>query len=69
MEHEDVTRTIIGCVFKLKSVQRLNKAHEIQLVNYLVATGISVGLLVNFGEDKAEVKRKARQLTNCRRKG
>lgn len=51
-------------IIELKSVRRLNKAHEIQLVNYLVATGIPVGLLINFGENKAEVKRKVRQLTN-----
>ena len=49
---------------ELKSVERLVKAHEIQLVNYLVATGISVGLLINFGVTKVEVKRKIRQLTN-----
>ena len=29
-----------------------------------VATGIPVGLLINFGETRAEVKRKVRQLTN-----
>jgi GxxExxY protein len=28
----------------------LSKAYEAQLVNYLKATGIKVGLLVNFGE-------------------
>jgi len=44
--------------------QRLIKAHEIQLVNYLVATGIPVGLLINFGETRADVKRRVRQLTN-----
>jgi GxxExxY protein len=38
--------------------------HEIQLVNYLVATGMPVGLLINFGGNKVEVKRKVRQLTN-----
>ena len=51
-------------IVALKSVQRLIKAHEIQLVNYLVATGIPVGLLINFGETRADVKRKVRQLTN-----
>ena len=49
-------------VVELKSVQRLIKAHEVQLVNYLVATGLPVGLLINFGETKVEVKRKVRQL-------
>jgi GxxExxY protein len=51
-------------IVELKSVEKLVKAHEIQLVNYLVATGIPVGLLINFGVAKVEVKRKVRQLTN-----
>jgi hypothetical protein len=37
-------------------------AHEVQLVNYLVATGKPVGLLINFGETRAEVKRKVKDL-------
>jgi len=31
--------------------------HEVQLVNYLKATGIEVGLLINFGR-QVQVKRK-----------
>lgn len=50
-------------IVELKSVQRLIKAHEVQLVNCLVATGIPVGLLMNFGETRIEVKRKVRKLT------
>ena len=49
-------------ILELKSVRRLVKAHEMQLVNYLVATGKPVGLLLNFGEIKVEVKRKLRNL-------
>ena len=49
-------------IIELKSVRQLNKAHEVQLVNYLVATGKPVGLLINFGETKVEVKRKVRDL-------
>ncbi len=49
-------------IVELKSVRQINKAHEIQLVNYLVATNTDVGLLLNFGETKVEVKRKLRQL-------
>ncbi len=45
-------------IVELKSVRHLNKVHEAQLVNYLVATGKPVGLLLNFGEEKVEVKRK-----------
>ena len=41
---------------------RLAKVHESQLVNYFVATGKEVGLLLNFGEEKVEVKRKVKDL-------
>jgi len=49
-------------IVELKSVRRLVEAHEVQLVDYLVATGKDVGLLLNFGEGKVEVKRKVRTL-------
>ncbi len=49
-------------VVELKAIQKLNKVHEVQLVNYLRATGIPVGLLINFGEEKIEVKRKVKEL-------
>ena len=45
-------------IIELKSVTQLNKMHEMQLVNYLNATGIEDGLLINFGPQKTEVKRK-----------
>ena len=47
-------------IFELKANQLLAKAHEVQLVNYLVATGIDEGLLLNFGAEKLEYKRKFR---------
>ena len=50
-------------IVELKSVRQWALAHEVQLVNYLVATGKSVGLLINFGEEKAEIKRKLRDLS------
>jgi GxxExxY protein len=50
-------------ILELKSVRRIAKAHEIQLVNYLVATGKPLGLLLNFGETKVEVKRKVRDFS------
>ena len=43
-----------------KSVQAIVAAHEVQLVNYLTATGIEVGLVLNFGSASLEVKRKTR---------
>lgn len=49
-------------IVELKSVRRVVQAHEVQLVNYLVATRTDVGLLLNFGEQKVEVKRKVRSL-------
>ena len=47
-------------IVELKAVQTLAKAHEVQLVNYLVATVIDEGLLVNFGAERLEYKRKFR---------
>ncbi len=49
-------------ILELKSVRRIIKIHEVQLVNYLVATGKSVGLILNFGERKVEIKRKIKNL-------
>ena len=45
---------------ELKAVDVLKKAHEVQLVNYLVATGMDVGVLINFG-DSVTVRRKYRE--------
>ncbi len=44
-------------IVELKSVTRLVTAHEVQLVNYLNATRNDIGLLINFGPSKVEVKR------------
>ncbi len=35
---------------------------KVQLVNCLVATGKPVGLILNFGEKKVEIKRKVKDL-------
>ena len=43
-----------------KAVQMLVVAHEVQLVNYLNATGRELGSLINFGGPKLEFKRKYR---------
>jgi len=43
-----------------KAVSALMKAHEVQLVHYLTATGIEIGLLINFGAASLEFKRKHR---------
>ena len=47
-------------VIELKASQTLVKQHEVQLVNYLSATGVDCGLLLNFGAS-VEVKRKFRE--------
>ena len=44
-------------IVELKAVQKLAKEHEVQVVNYLNATGINDGLLINFGSS-VNVKRK-----------
>ncbi len=44
-------------IVELKAVSELSKAHEVQLVNYLKATHIKVGLLINFGEKLKIVRR------------
>lgn len=44
-------------IVELKSAESLCEAHEAQLLNYLKATRIEVGLLLNFGK-KPEYKRK-----------
>jgi GxxExxY protein len=44
-------------ILELKAVKELTQIHEVQLVNYLKATGIEVGLLINFGHS-VQVKRK-----------
>ncbi len=43
-------------IIELKAVRTLDPAHEAQLINYLKATNIEVGLLLNFGR-KPEFKR------------
>lgn len=49
-------------IVELKSVRKIVKVHEMQLVNYLTATRKPLGLLINFGEEKVEVKRKVKDL-------
>jgi GxxExxY protein len=47
-------------IVELKAVSNLATIHEVQLVNYLTATGIDDGLLINFGSDKIEIRHKYR---------
>ena len=47
-------------IIELKASQSLAKAYEVQLVNYLTATGFDEGLLLNFGAERLEFKKKFR---------
>ena len=51
-------------IVELKCVKQLTEIHEVQLVNYLVATEKPVGLLLNFGSKGVVIKRKLRELPN-----
>ena len=44
-------------ILELKTVEKIEKIHEAQLLHYLKATGIQIGFIVNFRHTKAEVKR------------
>lgn len=44
-------------IVELKAVKAIAPEHQAQVINYLNATGIEVGLLINFGNQKLEYKR------------
>ena len=44
-------------IVELKAVSNIEKSHEVQLVNYLKATEIEVGLLINFGQKIQHIRR------------
>ncbi len=44
-------------IVELKAVDQLVEAHRAQLINYLKASDLKVGLLFNFGRPKIEVRR------------
>ena len=44
-------------IVELKAEKEYNRKHEAQLINYLKATKLKVGLLINFGEDRCKPKR------------
>lgn len=43
---------------EIKAMEGLLPTHEAQLVHYLKATGISVGLLLNFGANRLQIRRR-----------
>lgn len=44
-------------ICELKAAEAINNAHQAQLLNYLKATGIKVGLIINFGARRVTIKR------------
>ena len=44
-------------IIEIKAVAQLNSSHEAQILNYLKATGLRIGFLVNFYGKKADIKR------------
>jgi len=47
-------------IIELKVVDRLTRLHEAQLLNYLKATGLKVGYLINMAGKRVEYKRRVR---------
>jgi GxxExxY protein len=48
-------------LLELKAIKGLTAEHQAQTINYLKATGIDLGLLINFGNSKLEFRRLYRQ--------
>ena len=44
-------------ILELKAVRTLAPEHRAQLINYLRASGLRLGLLINFGAPSAEIER------------
>ncbi len=47
-------------ILELKAVQAILPEHEVQVVNYLAATGLEQALLLNFGARSLQMKKKFR---------
>ena len=48
-------------IVELKAIERMAITHEVQLVNYLTATNREEGLLLNFGSESLEFRKKFRR--------
>jgi len=44
-------------IVEIKAVKTLNEIHQAQLLNYLKATNLKLGLLINFGSPRVQIKR------------
>ena len=49
-------------ILELKAAQAIDKIHEAQLLNYLKATGLTLGLILNFGQPKLQIRRRVNNL-------
>ena len=56
---EYIADIVVGgkVIVEVKAGENFERVHEAQLLNYLKATGVKVGLLVNFLHPKADIKR------------
>jgi len=44
-------------ILELKAAKAISDAHVVQVLNYLKATGLRLGLVLNFGVEKMDFKR------------
>lgn len=47
-------------VVELKAISTLVPVNEVQLVNYLTATGLDDGILINFGSERIQIRHRTR---------
>ena len=67
MNTTDITEAIIGCGYRVSNglgigflEKVIESAHQAQFLNYLVASGLRVGLILNFGTLRLGLKRMVR---------
>jgi GxxExxY protein len=48
-------------IIEIKAVTKLNSEHQAQILNYLKATKLELGVLINFGQSRLEYKRIIRE--------
>ena len=44
-------------IIEVKALKAIDESHQAQLLNYLKATGMRVGLILNFGTSRMGIKR------------
>jgi len=60
-------------IVEVKTVEALARAHHAQVLNYLKASGLPIGLLLNFSKPSLEMRRilgpSVKSVSNCRAAG